>query len=128
MKKERRTMNKEKNQRFFYPSIFPKSRRGDIPTLILVIGVFLVCAIAIFSFAFFNNSSSEKFNVLTYMATANSLREKIRFYENTGANPIDYLHVKAENGVYIITAEMKRGQTRQFYVEYRVPIKAKPTQ
>lgn len=105
-----------------------KNKEGDISTLILVIGVFLVCATAIFTFAFFNNSSAEKFNVLSYMANVNSIREQIRFYESIGANPIDYLNITKENSNYLITAEKKTDEKREFYIEYRIPAKASVSQ
>jgi hypothetical protein len=40
----------DKNRKFFHCNFFPKNRRGDIPITILVVGVVLVCAIALISF------------------------------------------------------------------------------
>jgi flagellar basal body-associated protein FliL len=101
-----------------------KNKRGDISTLILVIGVFLVCAIAIFSFAFFSSSATERFNVLSYMASVNSIREQVRFYESIRADPVNYLDIKKEGTAYLITAEKKDEEKREFYVEYRIPAKS----
>lgn len=105
-------MNKEKN------------KRGDISTLILVIGVFLVCAIMIFSFLFFNTASMQKFEVLGNMAFVNSIAEKIRFYENAELEPADFLDVKKENNMYNIISEKKSDETREFYVEYIIHARA----
>jgi len=98
-------------------------KHGDIPTLILVIGVFLVCAITILSFALFNNSLSERFNSLAYMAHVNSLSEQARFYENIGLNPEDYLEIKTENGAYNITSKKIDNKKITLYIEYLIPVK-----
>ena len=121
-------MKKEKNQGFFSLSIFPKSRRGDISTLILVIGVFLVCAVAIFSFTLFRGSSSQKFEVLDEMVFISSIAEQVRFYENAGLEPTDFLDIKKENNVYIITLQKIDGEERIFGVEYTIPVRFKSPQ
>jgi hypothetical protein len=36
------------------------NKEGDISTFVLVIGVFFVCAIAIFSFTFFKGTAEQK--------------------------------------------------------------------
>ncbi len=118
------TRLKEKNQRFFSPSISPKSRKGDIPTLILVIGVFLVCAVAIFSFVFFNSFDRQSFtSSLESMAFVNSVAEQVRFYENIRLDPASFFEIDKGKGYYNITAEKKEGDERMFYVEYHIPLK-----
>ena len=101
------------------------NKKGDISTLVLVIGVFLVCAVAIFSFAVFNISSQQKFLALQKMASVNSIAEQARFYENAGIKPEDYLDIKKGNGFYNITVEWKDDDKRLFYAEYIIPIKMK---
>ena len=41
---------RDKNRKFFHYNFFTKNRKGDIPITILVIGVLIICALAIFSF------------------------------------------------------------------------------
>ena len=120
---------KEKNKRFFNPSIFPKSRRGDISTFVLVIGVFLVCTLAIFSFIFFNNSNKESFeNVVENMAIVNSIAEQIRFYENIGQDPASFLDITKENNEYNIALNKMDGDERLFGVQYIFRAKAQAPQ
>ena len=103
------------------------NKRGDISTLVLVIGVFLVCAVAIFSFAFLNSSDKEKFaSVIESMAKVNSFAEHIRFYENTGQDPASFLNITKKNGEYNITLNKIDEGERLFSVEYRIKARAQP--
>jgi len=122
-------MNIEKNRGFFSPLLFPKSRRGDIATLILVIGVFLVCAVMIFSFTFFNSGNKEKFaNALEIMAKANLVGEQLKFYENAGENPMDFLNItKTGSDYYVIINEIE-DEERVFGVQYRINPKTQAQQ
>jgi flagellar basal body-associated protein FliL len=98
-------------------------KKGDISTFVLVIGVFFVCAIAIFSFTFFKGTAEQKFDVLGNMAAVNSAAEQIRFYENAGGDMPDSLNVKKEAGYYNITSLRTKGSKQIFYVEYKMPLK-----
>ena len=101
-----------------------RDKRGDIPTLILVIGVFFVCAVAIFSFVFFSSSGRQSFsNVLESMAIINSIADQIRFYENAGLQPESFLGIKKENNNYNITSKKTENEEIVFYVEYIIPAK-----
>lgn len=60
-----------KNQGFFQTDFFPKSRRGDIPVTILVIGVFAVATLAILSFIYSSFVLSKSFVPLDLMEKAN---------------------------------------------------------
>ena len=62
------------------------NKRGDIPIVILVVGVFLVCILAITSFFVSNNSVKNSFPVINTVEAASLLKEKISFYENLGYN------------------------------------------
>lgn len=110
-----------------------KNKRGDIATMVLVIGVFLVCAITILSLAISLTSVNNDFNVLQNMASINSAAEQARFFENAGLDPLDYLEIKKENNQYLLTSERMSDdvsvswglekEKRVFYVEYKIPIK-----
>ena len=77
-------MNKEKNQRFFSSSIFSKSRKGDIPITILVIGVLAVCIIAIFTFYFSSRAMANNFDSIGIVEKAAVMKEEITFYKTLG--------------------------------------------
>ena len=100
------------------------NKRGDISTFVLVIGVFFVCATALFAFAFFNSFSSQKFNVLENMASLHSISEQIRFYENAGIEIPEYFNIKKAGNNYNITSIKMKNDERIFYVEYMLPIKS----
>jgi hypothetical protein len=99
------------------------NKEGDISTFVLVIGVFFVCAIAIFSFTFFKGTAEQKFDVLGNMAAVNSAAEQVRFYQNAGEAIPSYLNVKKEAGYYNITSQRMDGEKSVFYVEYKIPLK-----
>ena len=60
------------------------NKRGAIPIVILVVGVFLVCILAILSFFVSNNSVKNSFPVINTIEAASLLKERISFYENLG--------------------------------------------
>ncbi|MEX2017198.1 MAG: hypothetical protein WD876_01885 [Candidatus Pacearchaeota archaeon] len=118
--------NTEKNQSSFSSkySIFPKSRKGDIATMILVIGIFLVCAVALFSFVFFSGADRQSFSdALGTMAKVNLIAEQARFYENAGIQPESMLDLTREGNYYNITVERKDDDKRKIYIKYLMPIK-----
>jgi len=78
--------NNKKNRKFFSPSIFPKSRKGDIPITILVIGVFLVCSLALLSFYLSGINEKKTATRLEIMREVNSLTDEIKFYKNPEIN------------------------------------------
>ncbi len=84
-----------------------KNKRGDIPIMILVLGVFVICILAIMSFVF--SAAKSEDSVLGYIAVemANSLREQYHFYENVGygtAEIEDVLGVSKDgDGYYNVT-------------------------
>ncbi len=55
---------------------FVNSRRGDVPITILVIGVFAVCTLALFSFSFSVGSFNKSFSNLEILEKANIQIEK----------------------------------------------------
>ena len=103
---------------------FPKSKKGDIPTFILVIGVFLVCALTVISLTISFASVEKGFNVLQSMVSVNSIADQIRFYENAGLDPKNLLDIDKEGNYYVIISESLDNKERVFYVEYRIPAKS----
>lgn len=103
---------------------FWNNKRGDIATMILVIGVFLVCAVTIFSFVLFNGSDRQSFvNSLETMAAVNSMADSVRFYENAGLQPEKIIDITKWDKNYVLTLERNDSKKRLFYVEYKLPIK-----
>lgn len=97
-------MNK-KNQRFFCPSIFSKSRKGDVPVMILVLGVFAICAIAILSFYSSATRSKGDIGGFAIMEEANSRVDEYYFYSKFPMKEqaiIEMLELEEDNkGLYV---------------------------
>lgn len=56
-----------------------KNKRGDIPVTILVIGVFAICALAIFSFLYSTKQVQNNFVGVGLIETVLAVEEEIRF-------------------------------------------------
>ncbi len=98
------------------------NKKGDIPTLVLVVGVFLVCALIVFSIVLSIGTFKDNFKVLNYIAAAKSTAEKIKFYENAGQNPTDFMNfIKKDNGDYVISVQTPEAQNKVFSMQYRIP-------
>lgn len=98
------------------------NKKGDIPTLVLVVGVFLVCALIVFSIVLSVDMFKDNFKVLNYMAAAKSTAEKIKFYENAGQNPTDFMDfIKRDGGDYVISVQTPETQNKVFSMQYRIP-------
>ena len=99
------------------------NKKGDIPTLILVIGVFLVCGLAIISFGISFNSTKQSFEILENMVAVNSIAEQARFYENVGLKPEDILDLRRQGNFYNITSEKVLYGDRVIYIQHLMPVK-----
>lgn len=62
------------------------NKRGDIPIVILVVGVLALCILAILSFYTSTNSVKSGFSSIDTVVEAGLIKEKISFYENLGYN------------------------------------------
>ena len=63
-----------------------KNKRGDISITLLVIGVFAVCALTLFSF-YLSGSDAKKIAIPALMSEkVNSLAEEVRFYKSPEIN------------------------------------------
>ncbi len=63
---------------------FTKNKRADIPIIILVLGVFVVCALAITSFMIFKIEGSKDSLGIELFQEINTDMEKFLFYQNAG--------------------------------------------
>lgn len=61
-----------------------KDKHGDIPIVVLVIGVFLVCTMAVGSFYLFGNKIKANSVGIRLIERANADADKYYFYENIG--------------------------------------------
>lgn len=60
-------------------------KKGDIPITILVIGVLVICLLALFSFYFSNMAVKKNFNSISLVEQAAVIKEKISFYRENAA-------------------------------------------
>lgn len=61
-----------------------RNKTGDIPIVVLVLGVFLVCMMALGSFYLFQNRISRTLIGTEVIEKAIATEEKYHFYKNTG--------------------------------------------
>lgn len=61
-----------------------KNKKGDIPVMILVFGVLIVCVSALISFSVSDNKIKKSFTGVTLVEELNTEIEKYYFYKNTG--------------------------------------------
>ena len=76
---------KNKNHLQVLP-ILPQNKRGDLPVTILVIGVILVSAMALFSFLTSSFSSGQSFTGISLMEELNAKIDAYYFYRNFGVD------------------------------------------
>lgn len=60
------------------------NKRGDIPIVVLVLGVFFICMMVLGSFYFFQNRMSRTFIGTGMIEKAVVIEDKYYFYKNTG--------------------------------------------
>ncbi len=117
--------SKEKNKKFFYPWFLKKTKRGDISIGILVIGVVLVCALALFSFIVSDSKIGKVFESLEWMEKINLQIEDYSFHKDLSR--VDYK--MDENGEIILYQELKDSSGFLFWKEeksiFRVEYKLK---
>lgn len=101
-------------------------KRGDMPTLVLVIGVFAICVLIIFSFSWSSGYFKKGFDALNGMSSLTATADQVRLYENLGKNPEEIPNVKKIGEVYIISSEEMQNGKRMFYAEYKIEAGTQP--
>jgi len=76
--------DKSKKQEIFSYNFFPRNRRGDIPITILVIGIILVCILALISFLSSTTKVKNSFVGIGVLEKMNMQIEKNYFYKESG--------------------------------------------
>ena len=104
----------------------PTDKKGDMPTLVLVIGIFAICVLIIFSFSWSAGYFKKGFDALHGMSRLTTTADQIRFYENIGRNPEEIPNVKKTGDVYVISAEEIQNGKRMFYAEYKIKANLQP--
>lgn len=61
-----------------------KNKRGDIPITILVLGVVLICIVAIFTFYHSSQAVKNSLNSVGILQKAAEIGDKITLYQNLG--------------------------------------------
>lgn len=69
------------------------NKSGNIPITILVIGVFAICGIAIFSFYLSESKTKIDSAPVQLIEKLNSFKEEISFYKNLGKEPTSEMEV-----------------------------------
>jgi hypothetical protein len=104
------------NRKFSLPAFSPKNRRGDIPTVILVIGTMIICGFALLSFSITNTKVRSSFVGLELVEQLNSQIEN---------NPISETSEKSLNEIFeyakeneIVNRECRCGDTCVDYASF----------
>lgn len=111
-----------------------KNKRGDVPITVLVIGVFSVCALALFTFFLYDYNVGNSFVGIKAMQEELAGIDEYMFYKNSGMSQADldsifnvveidgvrYIQVekRASGGVLSISDD---GEKLLFLVRYPVP-------
>lgn len=111
-----------------------KNKKADIPVMILVMGVFAICILAILSFNFSPKGNTSLFVGPYLLEDVSSIAEQINFYESEGIN-FEYLMNKsiADSGAdleikkdldgrYILKESFRNADGPVFSVEYKIPV------
>ena len=61
-----------------------RNKKGDVPVTILVLGVFIICSLAIASFYIANNKVKKDFYSVDVVKSMSLYKDRIQFYKNTG--------------------------------------------
>ncbi len=80
---------------------FLKSKRGSIPIVIFVIGVFVLCGVAILSLFVSNANVKSKFNGLELVEIVNNKVDTFYLYRNSG--------VSDDSAAALLSGEIKGG-------------------
>lgn len=95
------------------------NKKGDIPITILVIGVFAICGLAIFSFYISDSKIKEDFVNTELIEKINSFAEEIAFYKNLGKDPMQEMEIfdsEFKTG-YQISYMVFKGDKNARYIE-----------
>ena len=98
-----------------------KSKRGEVPIVILVIGVVAICIFALLSFAFSFNILNKDFISINSLENVSAIEEQVQFYKNLGLNPENYLDVKYDGKFYHVSDKQMSNGEILFMVEYEFP-------
>ena len=103
-----------------------KNKKGDVPVMILVLGVFVICTLTLISLYISGDKFKGGFSSIDVLENATSIENQIRFYENIGYSSDqikDILGIEINGNYYVIKNELKQGNELSFSVSYKIPIK-----
>lgn len=95
-----------------------KSKKGDIPITILVIGIIAICVMAIGSFAIFDSKTKSDLNSAGVVEKAAVNLDKILLYENLGFDQAEVetlLNVQTEPGTNRKYLEFEQSNIKVIY-------------
>lgn len=114
---------------------FFKFKKGNIPITILVIGIFAVCSLALFTFFISDFETSNSFVGVDILHKVNSMRDEYQFYKNSGVPDnilLGIFQLKDEGGQKYFYAEEKSSnffggdEFISFSVRAPIPSKRRP--
>lgn len=76
------------------------NKRADISIVVLVIGVIMICFLAIFSFVKVNRDINDNFLGIGLIETMNSIEEEFNFYDEKNEFSGDYGNVFEREGFF----------------------------
>lgn len=112
-----------------------KFKKGNIPITILVIGIFAICSLALFTFFISDFEISNSFVGVDIMHKVNSMRDEYQFYKNSGVSEevlIGMFQLKDVGGQKYFYEEEKFSsffggdETLSFSVRAPIPGKRRP--
>ena len=83
------------------------NKKGDIPVTILVIGVFVICALALLSFVKFNLDSDKDFVGIGLIETVLAVEEEVGFDEATSGFNREGVKISIDEGIITGTYTVK---------------------
>ncbi len=110
---------RQKNQRFFIYDSFRRNRKGDIPIIILVIGVIAICGLALLSFFSSSFNLEQSFTNVPIMEELNVKIAEYNFYKAKGVSESqinEILNIKEDSqGRYLLVEQ------NTVWVRYNLP-------
>lgn len=73
--------------------MIPKNKRGDIPVMVLVMGIIAVCMFAILTFYMSDRNTKNAFEIIDTVKAASLIDDKIIFYENAGYGTTEVIKI-----------------------------------
>lgn len=103
------------------------NKKGDVPITILVIGIFAVCSLALFTFILADVRTSNSFVGISELSELNFKINQYKFLESQEV-PLDRIlqvtgAIEEEDGIYLYVEKNKSflgGRGLEFFAKYKI--------